>query len=309
MEYIRQFRTFSRSFTQILGILNNEILASSFSLIESRIIYELGTNKTATAKLLSTDLNLDKGYLSRVLKKLVREQYVSTKASENDRRVKNLYLTQKGIDTFRLLDSASEDQIRQLLSSHNEYEKKRLIDSLNLARQLLEKHKKPPSLDKIDIRNKLELGDIGFVIQAHSELYGTEYNYSYLFEQYVVKSLMTSLMQEKPNRNRAWVCEHQGNKIGFLFLADHGESAQLRYFFLYPEFRGIGLGRKLMNLFMTYLKAQEFKSCFLWTTNEQEMARSLYLKYGFALVEEKASTEFGKSLFEQKYVLNLFESD
>ena len=88
-----------------------------------------------------------------------------------------------------------------------------------------------------------------------------------------------------------------------------GIPAQLRYFFLFPEYRGIGLGRKLMNLFMAYLKAQAFRSCFLWTTNEQETARSLYLKYGFALVEEKASEEFGKSLFEQKYVLNLFESD
>ena len=225
MEYIRQFRTFSRSFTQILGILNNEILASPFSLVESRIIYELGANETATAKLLSTDLNLDKGYLSRVLKKLEREEYLTTRSSKIDRRVKDLYLTQKGVDTFKLLDRASEDQIQQLLSSHNEYEKKRLIHSLNRARQLLEKHRNPPSLDKINIRNELELGDIGFVIQAHTELYGTEYNYSYRFEQYVVKSLMTSLLQEKPNRNRAWVCEHQGNKIGFLFLVDHGNSS------------------------------------------------------------------------------------
>jgi peptidyl-dipeptidase Dcp len=68
-----------------------------------------------------------------------------------------------------------------------------------------------------------------------------------------------------------------------------------------PEYRGLGLGGKLMTLFMDFLKSSGFKSAYLWTTNELHKAASLYQRHGFVLVEERPSQVFGKPLHEQKY--------
>ncbi|SNY94531.1 bifunctional helix-turn-helix transcriptional regulator/GNAT family N-acetyltransferase [Flagellimonas pacifica] len=302
MDYISHFRSFSRIFTQNIGILNNQVLLSPLSLTESRIIYELGGNKSTTAKSLSNELKIDKGYLSRILKGLESENFVTSKTSKTDNRSKKLLLTDKGIDAFEKLNKASQNHIEQLLGTLSHYEQKKLISSLTQAQQILEKNGQSSALDQISIRSNLEVGDMGFVIQSHAELFQEEYNYSILLEEYVAKGMLEIFILKKPNKNKAWICEHNGNRIGYLFLVDRGETAQLRYFFLMPEYRGIGLGKKLMDSFMNYLSSAGFSSCYLWTTNEQLSAQSLYLKYGFLLNEEKSSMVFGKPVTEQKYL-------
>jgi peptidyl-dipeptidase Dcp len=81
--------------------------------------------------------------------------------------------------------------------------------------------------------------------------------------------------------------------------------AQLRYFYLEPAYRGIGLGKKMMTLYMEFLADRGYTAAYLWTTHEQLAAAGLYMRHGFRLVEEKASTSFGKSLREQRYNLTL----
>ena len=93
--------------------------------------------------------------------------------------------------------------------------------------------------------------------------------------------------------------------IGFLLLMDRGEAAQLRYFLIEPEYRGIGLGSKLLNLYMDFLRVCGYKASYLWTTHELTTAAVLYKKLGFQLTEEKESTAFGKPLIEQRYDLIL----
>jgi GNAT superfamily N-acetyltransferase len=100
-----------------------------------------------------------------------------------------------------------------------------------------------------------------------------------------------------------WVCEHDGEIIGFLLLMDRGEAAQLRYFLICPEYRGLGLGKKLMQLYVEFLHECGYKSSYLWTTDELDTAARLYQKHGFTLTEEKESSAFGKHLVERKYEL------
>ena len=93
--------------------------------------------------------------------------------------------------------------------------------------------------------------------------------------------------------------------IVFLLLMDRGEAAQLRYFLIEPEYRGIGLGSKLMDLYMDFLRECGYKRSYLWTTSELHSAISLYKRFGFQLTEEKESTAFGKLVTEQRYDLTL----
>ena len=159
------------------------------------------------------------------------------------------------------------------------------------------------SLDDISIRIELRPGDLGYVIFLHGALYGREYGYGLQFETYVAKGLCEFYEMYNPERSRVWICEHEGRMIGFLLLMDRGQAAQLRYFLIEPEYRGLGLGSKLMNLYMDFLRRCGYWASFLWTTHELTTAASLYRRVGFELTEEKESTSFGKPLREQRYDL------
>ena len=173
------------------------------------------------------------------------------------------------------------------------------------------------NLKDISIRTELQPGDMGYVIYLHGQLYSREYNFGIQFEDYVAKGLIEFKGQYDPKRNRVWVCEHKRSSpadkrsspqeitrmIGFLLLMDRDEAAQLRYFLIDPEYRGIGLGSHLMNLYMDFLRACGYKSSYLWTTSELHAAISLYKRFGFQLTEEKESTAFGKLVTEQRYDL------
>ena len=175
------------------------------------------------------------------------------------------------------------------------------------------------SLNDISIRTEFRPGDIGYVTYMHGALYHKEYGYTLQFENYVAKGLCEFYEKYDPARNRIWACECKRSNpvdkrsspvdndrmIGFLLLMDRGKAAQLRYFLIAPEYRGIGLGSKLMNLYMDFLHECGYKESYLWTTHELSTAAFLYKRLGFRLTEEKASTAFGKPLTEQRYDLIL----
>ncbi len=162
-----------------------------------------------------------------------------------------------------------------------------------------------PTLDTITIRTDLRPGDIGWVIYRHGVLYKEENNYGVEFESYVAAGLHEFFLQFNPLKNRVWVCEYHDSIIGFLLLIDRGTSAQLRYFYIERAFRGIGLGKKLMDLYIETLHEFGYKQSYLWTTKELSAAANLYTRSGFILAEEKVSFTFGKEVTEQKYVLEL----
>jgi ribosomal protein S18 acetylase RimI-like enzyme len=160
-----------------------------------------------------------------------------------------------------------------------------------------------PHLSNITIRTELRPGDIGYVIHRQGVLYNQENSYGIGFESYVAAGLDEFYRNYDPKTNRVWICEDNNKIIGFLLLMDRGDAAQLRYFYLEPEYRGIGLGKKLMELYMEFFQQCGFKSSYLWTTKELDAAAALYTRYGFRLVEEKSGDGFGKSVIEQRYEL------
>lgn len=160
------------------------------------------------------------------------------------------------------------------------------------------------NIEEIKIRTEIKPGDLGFVIYRHGKLYGEEYNYGVSFETYVGLGLYEFYKNFDSDKDCVWICEHGNNIIGFVLLMHReNNTAQLRYFYLEPEYRGIGLGKKMMNLFMSFLNAKDYKSAYLWTTHELKEAASLYTRNGFQLTESKESLAFGKSIIEQRYDL------
>lgn len=160
------------------------------------------------------------------------------------------------------------------------------------------------SLEDISIRNEFKPGDMGYIIYLHGKLYHEEYNFGVMFEPYVAEGLIKLYNNYDPSLDKIWICEHNGRMVGTVFLVHIDmETTRLRYFLIDPEYRGIGLGKKLMSLSMDYFDKSTYTICDLWTTQELRTAISLYKRFGFKLAEEKETTTFGKAVCEQKYVL------
>jgi GNAT superfamily N-acetyltransferase len=158
----------------------------------------------------------------------------------------------------------------------------------------------------ISVRTELQPGDLGYVIYRHGKLYSAENGYGIAFEAYVAAGLAEFYRSYDAQRDRVWICQDQAEIIGFLLLMYRdAETAQLRYFYLEPEYRGSGLGGELMRLFMDFLRTKGYRRAYLWTTREQSAAAALYARHGFRLTAEKASDAFGKPLVEQRFDLNL----
>jgi peptidyl-dipeptidase Dcp len=158
----------------------------------------------------------------------------------------------------------------------------------------------------VSIRTELRAGDLGYVIYRHGKLYYQEKGYGIGFEAYVAQGLAEFYRSYDAGRDRVWICEDEDKIVGFLLAAHRGaETAQFRFFYLEPEYRGIGLAGKMMQLFMDFLKEKNYRSAYLVTTDEQLAGIKLYERYGFTLTEEKPSNTFGKPLVEQRYDLNL----
>jgi len=163
-----------------------------------------------------------------------------------------------------------------------------------------------PSLDDIIIRRKLQAGDIGAITHLHGKLYHEEFGFGLGFEKYVAESFAEYVGSFKEGLDQVWVCEYQDQPAGFISLVHRNPSlAQLRYFIIAPQFRGIGLGKKLTAEFMQTARNQNYQKVFLWTTTPLTKAASIYQKLGFKLVLEQESTSFGLHLIEQKYELTL----
>jgi ribosomal protein S18 acetylase RimI-like enzyme len=157
----------------------------------------------------------------------------------------------------------------------------------------------------VTIRTRLEPGDLGYVAYLHGRTYAEECGYGLHFESYVLEGLQEFAVAYDPAKDRVWVCEHEKKKVGFMAGVHREGMLQLRFLILLPEYRGSGLGKRLMDLFVSFMHEGGYHKAYLWTTNEQQAAISLYQRYGFYLTEEKRSKSFDKLLMERKYELSL----
>ncbi|GAA4807724.1 hypothetical protein GCM10023231_41190 [Olivibacter ginsenosidimutans] len=160
-------------------------------------------------------------------------------------------------------------------------------------------------MSAITIRTKLQPGDLSYIAYIHSTLYADECHYGLGFEAYVLRGLSTFAEDYDADKDCVWMVEQEGKMVGCLIAVMQRDALQLRYYLLLPDYRGQGIGKLLMEHFIAHMRDKGFGKAFLWTTNEQQGAISLYTKFGFLLTEKKPSTAFGKPLMELRYDLVL----
>lgn len=296
---VAKIRTFNRFYTNIIGLVNQTILESPYSLAEARILAEIDKATTCTASDLTEILQIDPGYLSRILRRFKKEALIKTSKSLTDGRSQILVITEKGRETYSRLSEASSAQLIQLLKQLPSGAQQKLVDHMAAIQTMLS----GKTNTAITIR-EYQPGDSGYIAYRHGVLYAQEHGFDQVFEKYVLQSLVTYL--ENPSAGKIFVAECCGTIVGFIGIVEVSKtSAQLRWFLIEPEFRGAGAGRKLVTAVMDYCRQQHYNHVFLWTFKGLDAACHLYEQFGFTLTEEKENNTWKNQLLEQRWDVTL----
>jgi DNA-binding MarR family transcriptional regulator/GNAT superfamily N-acetyltransferase len=290
-----EVRNFNRFYTNIVGLIDQTILDSPYSLAEARILLEIDIASQCTASDLTKLLRIDPGYLSRILSKFTQDMLVIKSQSSTDGRVQVLSLTDKGRHIIHKLYNDSTIQASKILEKLTDEEQQNIISHMVAMRSILDKQQ-----DKTLIIRTLKPGEAGYIAYRHCVLYEKEYGLGGTFERYVLDSL-TKYIDEQPE-GEVWVAEHSGRIVGSIAIVRTDQSsAQLRWFLIESEYRGTGLGRQLMTIAMDYCKQKKFSEVYLWTFQDLKAARHLYKNFGFIPTEQVESNTWKSGLVEERW--------
>jgi DNA-binding MarR family transcriptional regulator/GNAT superfamily N-acetyltransferase len=290
MSRIDTVRRFNRCYTRRIGALRAHYLGSPFPLPQARVLYELGQRGECTASALGADLDLDLGYLSRLLQGLKRQRLVQGEAAAHDARQVRLTLTPKGRKAFAALDEGSRRATGEMLAPLPVAHRERLVKALQTAHAVLEPQ---APKGKISLRTHRP-GDMGWVIQAHGAIYEEEYGWGVRFEALVAEIAAKFVQNFDPKRERCWIAELDGAPVGSVFVVKERPGvAKLRLLIVEPQARGEGLGRRLVEECIAFSRRAGYKKLVLWTQSNLTAARAIYAKLGFQRVKSQPHREFG----------------
>jgi DNA-binding MarR family transcriptional regulator/N-acetylglutamate synthase-like GNAT family acetyltransferase len=297
------FRHFNRFITKKIGVLQKRFLGSPYSLAEGRVLYELARRDRSTATQVRAELGLDAGYLSRILHNFEKHGLISRETSAADARRSHLWLTPKGRKALAPLNGRARVQISTLLKELNDEDQARLIGAMRLIQKLLgAPMEKSPT---IVIRNH-QIGDMGWVVQRQGVVYGQEYGWDEQFEALCAEIVARFLRQFDAKRERCWVAEMDGEKVGCVFLVKKSEKvSQLRLLLVESAARGYGIGGRLVDECIRFARQVGYRKMILWTNDILHAARHLYEQRGFRLIDQEKHHSFGHDLVGQTWELRL----
>ena len=297
-EDVRAVRRFNRFYTKQIGLLEEGLLKSEFSLTEVRVLYELSHRKQWTAAELGKELGLDAGYLSRMLREFQKGGLIEREASESDGRQTILRLTEKGHAEFEPLNRASGEQVGSMLEKLAVPERHKLVRAMETIEGTLQ----PKDGSDPFILRAHRPGDMGWVVHRHGELYWQEYGWDERFEALVAEIAAEFVKNFDPKRERCWIAERNGEIVGSVFLVKKDEeTAKLRLLLIEPSARGFGLGRRLVEECIRFAKQAGYKKITLWTQSNLTAARAIYEKTGFKLMSQQRNKSFGKELVAETW--------
>lgn len=296
-------RKFNRFYTRQIGVLQEGLLGSPFSLTEVRVLYELAHRRKPTATELAGVLGLDTGYLSRILRGFQRRGLIDKTPSQADGRETLLSLTGKGRRTFSPLDARSSAEIGGLLRRLPPAGQIRLVEAMRTIETLLgaEPERRVPFLLRPH-----QSGDMGWVVHRHGVLYAQEYGWDEQFEALVAEIVAAFIRNFDPKRERCWIAEREGEIVGSVFLVKQSKTvAKLRLLLVEPTARGLGLGSRLVGECERFARQTGYRKIVLWTNSVLRAARHIYEETGYRLVHEERHHSFGHDLIGETWELDL----
>ena len=290
--HVDAIRDFNRFYTRRIGVLKPGMVGSPYSLPEARVIYALGRDGEATATAIGRELSLDLGYLSRLVQSLRRRGLLQAKRASHDGRQQLLALTEKGRKAFTLLDTRSRDEMAAMIAPLGASQRARLVSAMRTVQSLLHGGRREAPI----VLREHRAGDMGWVVERHAALYHAEHGWGPRFEALVAGIVQEFLEKLEPGRERCWIAERNGERVGSVFVVRDAKKGQarLRLLLVEPSARGIGLGRRLVEECIAFARAKGYRKLVLWTHANLDAARAIYRKTGFRRLDRtEAHNTFG----------------
>ena len=312
-------RRFNRFYTRQIGVLRRNFLGSRYSLAEARVLYEIARGNAPTATDIGRALDLDAGYLSRVLRTFEKRGLIRRTASPHDARQSHLALTARGRAAYAPLEQRSQRDVGAMLGKLSADDQSRLIAAMDTIQALLGEPADDAPAPKRGYRLRAPRpGDFGWIVKRHAELYAQEYGWVEPFEGVCAQIVADFANKNDPannddsaNRNdsqreRCWIAEMDGENVGCVFLvADSAEVARIRLLIVDPKARGLKLGARLVDECIRFARRGGYKKITLWTHSVLTAARHIYQKAGFKLTSSEQRVSFSKPVVSEYWDLQL----
>jgi DNA-binding MarR family transcriptional regulator/GNAT superfamily N-acetyltransferase len=296
-DLVAEVREFNRFYTGLLGLLQEGLLRSQYTLSEVRVMFELAQRDSTEVADLRRTLDLDAGYLSRMLAQLDADGLVTRQRSAGDARRQTAALTDRGRKVFAELDDRASEQVRELLARLTETDQRRLAGAMATIKSLLAPE---PSGDRMVVLRGLLPGEAGWIVQRHGALYSQEYGWDETFEAMVARIMADYGAGHDPRREAAWIAEVDGAPAGCIMcVRDDDTTARLRVLLVEPAARGMGIGTRLVEECLRFAKRAGYRRIVLLTYDVLADARRIYQRAGFQVASEEKTHAYGHDLVEQ----------
>jgi DNA-binding MarR family transcriptional regulator/GNAT superfamily N-acetyltransferase len=301
-------RRFNRFYTRQIGVLRKTFLDSPYSLGEARVLYEIASRRAPTASDIARVLDLDAGYLSRLLRTFERRGLIRRTASARDARQSHLSLTPRGRRAYAPLERRSQRDAAAMLARLAPGDRPRLIAAMQTIQGLLDKESPAPpqrSANRYVLRAPVP-GDFGWIVRRHAEIYAQEYGWTEPFEGLCAQIVADFANDYDKKRERCWIAEMDGEPVGCVFLVkDSDKVARVRLLLVDPKARGLGLGARLVDECVRFARRAGYKKVTLWTHSVLSAARHVYQKAGFRLTGTEQHNSWGRPVTSEFYDLDL----
>src|SRR5690242_4968609 len=257
-------RAFNRFYTARIGVLRDGLLRTPHSLTEARVLYELGQRQVTEVADLRREMDIDAGFLSRLLGRLQRNGLVARERSEGEARRQRVRLTDEGRAAFAELDRRSTDEVGAVLDGLSEDDQRRLVGAIDAVREVLAP---APATTGLVPRGPRP-GDLGWIVQRHGALYAQEYGWDESFEALVAQIVAEYAREHDRRREAAWIAEVDGEPVGcVLCVRREDHVAQLRLLLVDPRARGRGIGGRLIEECLRFAPRAGYARITPWTND------------------------------------------
>lgn len=302
-ETVAAVRRFNRFYTRAIGVLERGYMGGPYTLAENRVMYEIAHGEMVTPSMIATALDLDAGYLSRMLSKLERDGMIERRRSNSDGRSVILRLTPRGQEFFAGLNVKTIERVEELIAGLSAPQKKTLAGALDTAQTLLQ----PQPVKAPIILRPHQTGDMGWVTERHGVFYGVTYGWAPKIEAVTARICADFLDNFDPELERCWIAERGGERVGSVFLVRDAEPgvARLRLLMVEAAARGEKLGRRLVDVCVAFAREKGYREIVLWTHEVLTAARAIYESVGFELERSWVHDDFGKPEVSETWRLRL----
>jgi DNA-binding MarR family transcriptional regulator/GNAT superfamily N-acetyltransferase len=297
-------RAFNRFYTNVIGLVHGMYLDMPYSLTEARLLYEMARRDVTRVADLRRALDIDAGYLSRVLGRFEADGLVTRQRSAADARRQDVALTSAGLAAAAELDARSDSQVGELLAG---VDRPRVLTAMREITDLLsaEGVGARPRARTVVLRPPAP-GDLGWVLQRHGAVYAAEYGWNSEFEAYVARIIAEYLTDTDPRRTAGWVAELDGVPAGFVCCVPEDDSAaRLRLLLVESWARGLGIGGRLVDEVLRFARQAGCERIVLSTVSALASARRIYQRAGFTLVGEQPEYSYGHDLIAEDWARSL----